>query len=281
MAPKGPFIKSRRITWTPEGLDLDGSNCTRDNVLQAVCFHLNMPEWMLLKKSRKQEIVRARHIAQYFLSMNTKMPVTKIAEFTGVDHSTIQHSVRKVEGYIQIYPQFNDTVFTIAFYIKWLNQLDMEITRHEITHQQIRRLYFLLDQLGIRHLKNDLVMDASDGRTERARELKNIEMNELLSHLDNMLKEVRSDSRPHKLSFQRMDRMRKRILSICYSIGWTRFNIQKRRHEVDMERLEAWLLKYGYLHKPLNDYTYMELPALVTQAERVLLSTLDEKPARP
>ena len=106
-------------------------------------------------------------------------------------------------------------------------------------------------------------------------------MNELLSHLDNRLKEARSDSRPHKLSFQRMDRMRKRILSICYSIGWTRFNIEKRRHEVDMERLEAWLLKYGYLHKPLNDYTYMELPELVTQAERVLLSTLDEKPARP
>ena len=94
---------------------------------------------MLLKKSRKQEIVRARHIAQYFLSMNTKMPVTKIAEFTGVDHSTIQHSVRKVEGYIQIYPQFNDTVFTIAFYIKWLNQLDMEITRHEITRRQNRK----------------------------------------------------------------------------------------------------------------------------------------------
>lgn len=261
-------------------MDLDGSMCTRDNVIQAVCFYFDMPEWMVIKIGRKREIVFARQVIQYFLSINTKLPLVKIGEITGVDHSTLSHSRKTIEGFIQSYPEHRDMVFTIAFYIKWLNQLDMEITRHEITHQQIRRLYFLLDQLGIRHLKNDLVMDASGGRTESARELKNLEMNELLTHLDNKLKEAKNESQPKPGSVQKMDRMRKRILSMCYSIGWTRYNPEKRRQEVDMDRLEAWLLKYGYLHKPLNDYTYMELPALVTQAERLLLSTLDEKPAR-
>ena len=103
---------------------------------------------------------------------------------------------------------------------------------------------------------------------------------ELILYTADSFKEAKNESQPKPGSVQKMDRMRKRILSMCYSIGWTRYNPEKRRQEVDMDRLEAWLLKYGYLHKPLNDYTYMELPALVTQAERLLLSTLDEKPAR-
>lgn len=277
MAPKGTFMKTRRTTWQPPGLDLDGDICTRDNVFQAVCFYFDISEWTLLKKSKLREIAEPRQIAQYFLSINTKLSLNVIKDYTGFDHATILHSVRKIEGFLEVYPRIIDAVFTIAFYIKWLNQLDMEIKRQEITSQQIRHLYFLLDQLGIRHLKSDLVMDASGGRTESARELNNIEMNDLLRHLDEKLKGARSDSRPHKQAYEKMDRMRKRILSICYSIGWTRLSIERKRHEVDMDRLEAWLLKYGYLHKPLNDYTYLELPALVTQAERLLLSTLNEK----
>lgn len=277
MAPQGKFIKSRNKTWQPEGLDLHGKICTRDNVIQAVGFYLNMPESTMFKNSRKRELVDARNYIHYFLSINRDISLAEIGEITGRDHSSVSCSVKKTEERIGIYKEERETVFMIAFYIKWLNQLDMEIKINEVTTQQIRYLYFLLDQLGIRHMKSDLVTQASEGRTESARELKNLEMIDLLNHLGNKLKEAKQDNRPHNQSFQHLGRMRKRILSICYSIGWTRYDPDKRRHQVDHDRLQAWLIKYGYLHKSLNDYTYLELPTLVTQMERLLKSTLDGK----
>jgi len=251
--------------------------CKQDTVAQAVCFHLNLPLGGLSEKTRKREIVYARHFIHYFLSLNNELTLVQIGMSTGKNHSTVLNSIRIISGYFPIYPNVREIIFTIAFYIKWLNQLDMEITHQEVSTQQIRYLYFLLDQLGIRHLKHELVQDASEGRTESARELKNKEFHELINHLEEKLKSAKQDARPAKQAALRMDRMRKRILSICYSIGWTRFDPDKRRHTVDLDRLRAWLLKYGYLHKEINDYTYLELPALVTQVEKLLVSTLENK----
>lgn len=42
----------------------------------------------------------------------------------------------------------------------------------------------------------------------------------------------------------------------------------------DMKHVYAWVLKYGYLHKPFNHYTNAELPRLVTQAERIVNSDM-------
>ena len=134
-------------------------------------------------------------------------------------------------------------------------------------------MYFLLDQLGIRHMKNDLVSDASSGRTESCRELTKLEMDELIKHLEQKLRDAQ-DVTHKRQGVIRMDRMKKRIFSICYSIGWTTIDPEKNRHIVDQERLNAWMKKYGYLHKELNDYTYLELPTLVTQFEQLLKSTL-------
>ena len=66
--------------------------------------------------------------------------------------------------------------------------------------------------------------------------------------------------------------MRKRILSLCYEYGWVKFSEAKKRHQVDFDRLDAWMFRYGYLKKKLNQYKYAELPALVTQFEKVLES---------
>jgi hypothetical protein len=41
-----------------------------------------------------------------------------------------------------------------------------------------------------------------------------------------------------------------------------------------MQRIYAWVEKYGYLHKHLNKYTYEELPKLVSQAEQCYYSFL-------
>jgi hypothetical protein len=59
-------------------------------------------------------------------------------------------------------------------------------------------------------------------------------------------------------------RMRRKIFSICHDIGW-----ETETGEVDKVRLQNWLLKYGYLHKPITEYTVTELPALLTQFENI------------
>lgn len=267
-------IADRRVTRQPEGLDLKSSECACDIVLQAVQYYTGQQILNGNIQSRKKEVVFARQLAQYFMTINRDIAYQDIGNITGKDHATIITSTRRIEGFIDIYPDVRETVITIGGFIKWLNQLDMEIVQTEVGKDRIRYFYFLLDQLGIRHLKEDLVQDASDGRTVSVRELKKLEMDNLVSHLENKLKDAREAATPKKQTVVKMDRMRKRILSICYSIGWTRFDPSTGKHSIDMERLEAWLDKYGYLHKGLNEYTYLELPTLITQFERLLKSTL-------
>lgn len=219
----------------------------------------------------------ARHLVHYYLSINRGMTLEEIGAVTQRDHCTVRTSVDRIEDYQEVYPNISAVVQELGNDIKWLYQLNMEVKNNEITGRQIRYLYFLLDQLGIRHLKHDLVLDACDGRTDSARELSQDEMRHLVTHLEQKLQQARREASPGKEAIRRMDRMRKRILSMCYSIGWVTYDINESRHKVDMERLGAWLLKYGYLHKPLNDYTYLELPGLVTQVENLMRSVLEGK----
>ncbi len=131
------------------------------------------------------------------------------------------------------------------------------------------RVIMLLNDLGIRDLKEDLVYNATGGRTTSLRESSDEEV-ELM--LDSLIS--RSPISKRK---EAEDRMRKRILSICYNLGWTKYNSLKSRLVVDMDRLNDWIMKYGYLHKPLDEYDYTELPLLVTQAEKLLRTTLTSK----
>lgn len=39
--------------------------------------------------------------------------------------------------------------------------------------------------------------------------------------------------------------------------------------KVDMDHVNAWCIKHGYLKKKLDNYTYSELPKLVSQFEEV------------
>jgi len=60
---------------------------------------------------------------------------------------------------------------------------------------------------------------------------------------------------------KRSDRMRKKIISMMvHELGWT------------MDKLYQFCIKSGYLKKPLNDYSYEELPLLVTQFGNILES---------
>lgn len=55
------------------------------------------------------------------------------------------------------------------------------------------------------------------------------------------------------------ERMRRKIISRAHEMGW-----KTPEGKADIERIDNWCLNYGYLKKKLNQYTYNELPKLVT-----------------
>jgi hypothetical protein len=56
------------------------------------------------------------------------------------------------------------------------------------------------------------------------------------------------------------DKMRKKIIGMAHEMGW-----ETSPGKADMKRLDDWCKKFGYKHKSLDNHTYHELPALVTQ----------------
>jgi len=268
-----PQGRERRETIVPPGLQISNDLLDIDIVTQAVSYEYKLTNGQIYEKNRKREIVDARNMALYFLTIDKSKSLNEIGAQYGKDHCTVLNARSVIEGFFKIYPEVSEKIFKVVETIEWLNQLQIEIEMSEIPTSRIRYMYFLLDQLGIRWMKEDLVMDASSGRTSSVRDLIKLEMDGLIKHLEQKLKDAQEQGLKNQ-SMVRMDRMRKRILSICYTLGWTTIDPEKNRHVVDQERLGTWLYKYSYLHKELNDYTYLELPTLVTQFEKLLKSTL-------
>ena len=63
------------------------------------------------------------------------------------------------------------------------------------------------------------------------------------------------------------NKIRRKIIALFAKMGYLNDD-----GSVDMGRIYAWVKKYGYLKKNLNEYTQKELPVLVTQSEKVYIS---------
>jgi hypothetical protein len=135
-----------------------------------------------------------------------------------------------------------------------------------------RRLYGLLRDTGTQRYRHDLVLSFSHGRTDNSAELTDQEVDDLINHLSTKAPEKHGPTRSGV--DYKGQQMRRRILSLCHTIGWNSINPQTSKHEIDWDRLNGWMSKYGYLHKKLNEYTFKELPRLVTQFEHMVKTTL-------
>lgn len=124
----------------------------------------------------------------------------------------------------------------------------------------------MLNKLNMQDMKDDLVMQASNSRTTHSTELTISEMRGLLEHL--------GGKQDNEAMLKRSNMMRRRIYSMCYTLGWVKYDETEKRYIVDKDRLDGWLIKFGYLHKDLQQYEYRELPKLVTQFENFMKSTL-------
>lgn len=132
----------------------------------------------------------------------------------------------------------------------------------KITNEQLRALNAILANKGLMAQKADLIYSFTGGRTTHSSELTLNEAREAISLL----------SKDFVISAKEasMQKMQRHIIAMAHEIGW----IEKTRIVAEdgsvkfannYTKLNEWMDKYSLRKKQLKQYTYEELPGLVTQ----------------
>lgn len=110
--------------------------------------------------------------------------------------------------------------------------------------------------------KTVMVQGFSGGRCTSSKDLTYEEATALLKHLATM-----------QPVDDRLTKMQNKIFHYAHEMRWTKLNRQA-KVVADVKRIDQWMVKYSYLKKKMNRYTYEELPRLVSQFEQVYKSFL-------
>jgi hypothetical protein len=155
------------------------------------------------------------------------------------------------------------------------------------TNEQSIQLFALLKQSGLTEDRGALVKQFTAERTDSTKELSYEECQNLINYLREMLGQPPMQPKA-KVSPERAkqcDTMRKAMLNLGYNMRFDQKETTevKRgdvelaityRSRVNVYWVNVWCLKYSYLKKGLNEYTYEELPKLIRQFEKVYESYL-------
>lgn len=126
------------------------------------------------------------------------------------------------------------------------------------------KIHSRLQSAGLIVDRAELIEDFTHNKKHSLTELTAWEYNELLNWLN------RTFPAGEDVFQQKANVMRRKIIALFRKMEW------QVDGKADMERIYAWTLKYGYLHKPLNQYTHAELPQLVTQVETIYTKYLND-----
>ena len=78
-----------------------------DYIQKVVCDYFNMPQELIISKTRKREIVQARQIAMFFAKGLTKSSLATIgSQIGGKDHATVLHACKTVNNLIDTDKRF-------------------------------------------------------------------------------------------------------------------------------------------------------------------------------
>ena len=134
----------------------------------------------------------------------------------------------------------------------------------QATTAQIKAINAILARAGQMENKADIVLNATNGRTTHSSAMSFEEARALLLALNRNVKTAQAPVKPAQ-------KMAKKLFAMAHEMGWikeitlvTPSGITKKK---DYSAVHAWIGKFGYLHKPLSQYTYSELPKLVAQFE--------------
>lgn len=107
--------------------------------------------------------------------------------------------------------------------------------------------------------RSEMIEEFTDGKKSSLKDLTETEYREFCTSIQKLI----NNPQPSKADWQHTPAniMRKKLIMYCAKVGWVK------NGAADMERIQNWVLKYGYLKKELNTYTEAELPKLLTQAE--------------
>ena len=133
---------------------------------------------------------------------------------------------------------------------------------------QLKIISTICSKLHIsKEYKTTMVNGFSDGRCTSSKKLYFNEAKALISHLQDL--QGTQTKSPGTI------RMIGKICGYAREMSWSKKNPEG-KIVADMNRLNEWAIKYGYLHKKINAYHYDELPILVTQFERVYKDYLNK-----
>jgi len=77
-----------------------------ETILEAVAKYYKVTTDQILGKSRRQELVRARFMASYFLRELTTLSLKSVgAIMGGRDHTTILHAIEQISSLMDVYPE--------------------------------------------------------------------------------------------------------------------------------------------------------------------------------
>lgn len=132
------------------------------------------------------------------------------------------------------------------------------------TKEQIKAINAILAKQGLMDDKKNIVQSWTQGRTTSTKDL-------YFNEAWLLVQALKNESLP-SIEELRKERMARKIIAMAHEIGWIKpvSVVDPERGLVtkkDYTRLHDWIIKYGYLKKELREYTYMELPKLVTQFE--------------
>lgn len=148
-----------------------------------------------------------------------------------------------------------------------------------MTTELNKQLHALLTQTGLITAKQYLVESFTGGRETSSTGMKNNEAIDLIKHLKGELqkqKQPAANTDPKHIGnamptfksnspAQKANTMRKKIIALSHQMGWSAIHPTSGNKIADMARINDWCVKYGHLHKELNEYSLAELPTLVTQ----------------
>ena len=126
-----------------------------------------------------------------------------------------------------------------------------------------KKLYSTYKEKGLTENRREIVYSFTGGRTDNSSDLTTSEIVRLINSLNNGAES--QSQKPPKES-----RTINKLFSLCYIYGWKKFDQEKQKDTVDIDKLNAWLTKYGKYHKALKEHSPYELGIVTSQFEKVL-----------
>ncbi|KAA2245510.1 hypothetical protein F0L74_06005 [Chitinophaga agrisoli] len=128
----------------------------------------------------------------------------------------------------------------------------------------LAKLHILLKETRNQEQKADMVLGFTGGRTASSASMTDAEAVKMITHLEEIKVNIgmKAGGRNAGKIYEATNTMKFKIIGLAIECGWT-----KDGGKIDIGRLNDWCIRFGANHKRLDDHTYMELPALVTQFE--------------